>query len=438
MAYKPVSQNVTDNKNAEIPSSDAVFDKIQAEISTLFPTQSGNNGKFLTTDGSETSWSDLPPTLANTELSNLAATTALNSVLRGQNGTQTSPAFSFTSSPNSGIWYDPTYENPGEGGFGAIRISRNGISQLLVGTNIVTTPGAIHSNSVNAYALNATETLFSNIFTNGIRQTEDSILTGDGGTYSYSWGRDATVNQGWGFRRPFAIDASRRLRVGKKISYTAHYGATLSVTLPETMTTLTQNTSNGTTLYFDSYYRQGILWHGGVGDTLEFPGLGEARIQNINLNSKDDPIVVTLDTDLGGTAVANKSVILKYDLASFRLANGTETLRIDYNGKVISKNYRLDPHVETASTGIDWKVATTYELTLTTSVSLTFSNPVNGGSYILKITQNAVGGHTVAWPANVKWAGGTPSLTGTANSIDIATMIYMNGTYYASFAGGFV
>jgi len=110
MAYKPVSQNVTDNKNAEIPSSDAVFDKIQAEISTLFPAQSGNAGKFLTTDGDETSWANVPAS-ANLQLSNLVSPTDISVELLGihnsvyPNNSNFVPSYGFKIKPEIGLGY---------------------------------------------------------------------------------------------------------------------------------------------------------------------------------------------------------------------------------------------------------------------------------------------------------------------------------------------
>lgn len=54
MAYKPLSQTVTNGKDREIPSSDAIFDAIAA--SNPFPSQSGNADKILVTNGTTVSW----------------------------------------------------------------------------------------------------------------------------------------------------------------------------------------------------------------------------------------------------------------------------------------------------------------------------------------------------------------------------------------------
>lgn len=54
MAYKPLSQTVTNGKDKEIASSDAVFDAIAA--ANPFPSQSGNADKILVTNGTAVSW----------------------------------------------------------------------------------------------------------------------------------------------------------------------------------------------------------------------------------------------------------------------------------------------------------------------------------------------------------------------------------------------
>jgi hypothetical protein len=74
------------------------------------------------------------------------------------------------------------------------------------------------------------------------------------------------------------------------------------------------------------------------------------------------------------------------------------------------------------------------DMTLTGNVtSFTLQNsatPNAGQRVILKITQDATGGRTFAWPSNAKFPGGTPpTVTPTANKTDIFTFI-SNGTNF--------
>jgi hypothetical protein len=85
---------------------------------------------------------------------------------------------------------------------------------------------------------------------------------------------------------------------------------------------------------------------------------------------------------------------------------------------------------------INWRDANQQTVTLTGNVTLTLSNPVAGGRYMIVFTQDGTGGRTVTWPAAVKWAGGVaPTITATAGAIDICTLAYTSagsGIYVAA------
>ena len=83
-----------------------------------------------------------------------------------------------------------------------------------------------------------------------------------------------------------------------------------------------------------------------------------------------------------------------------------------------------------------------FEFTLTENVTgWTFSNLSSSGtasSWIIKITQHASSAKTVAYPAAIKWAGGTDHVMSTATgSIDIVSMFTIDsGTaIYANIVG---
>lgn len=94
-----------------------------------------------------------------------------------------------------------------------------------------------------------------------------------------------------------------------------------------------------------------------------------------------------------------------------------------------------DGNSGTADT-IDWGSLSTasHKSTLTGNVTYTFSNPVNGGRYVLLIDTGA-GSFTAAWPASVLWAGGsTPTITTTGSKVDICVFTYYSSTskYYGA------
>jgi hypothetical protein len=88
---------------------------------------------------------------------------------------------------------------------------------------------------------------------------------------------------------------------------------------------------------------------------------------------------------------------------------------------------------------IDWGNGATQYVTLgATGRTVTFANPVNGAVYRFIIIQDGSGSQTITtWPT-IKWAGGAaPTLSTTADYIDIVTLLYANSVYYADIAAGF-
>ena len=84
-----------------------------------------------------------------------------------------------------------------------------------------------------------------------------------------------------------------------------------------------------------------------------------------------------------------------------------------------------------ATVNIDWEDGSVQTLTLGGNRTLEFDNPVTGGKYVLILKQDATGGRTVTWPANVKWtAGSAPVLSTGANDIDIFGFIYDGTNWY--------
>lgn len=84
---------------------------------------------------------------------------------------------------------------------------------------------------------------------------------------------------------------------------------------------------------------------------------------------------------------------------------------------------------------IDWTVSNKQKSTLTGNCEFTFTAPGGPCNLVLKLVQDATGSRTVTWPAAVHWPGGTaPTLTTTANKVDIITFYY-DGTTYFGFYG---
>ena len=80
----------------------------------------------------------------------------------------------------------------------------------------------------------------------------------------------------------------------------------------------------------------------------------------------------------------------------------------------------------TSGVTIAWDVAANQVTGLTlahNAIMAAATNQVNGGVYILKVTQG-VSTKTLSWNSNYKWPGGTaPTMTGTASAIDVFTFV---------------
>jgi len=78
-----------------------------------------------------------------------------------------------------------------------------------------------------------------------------------------------------------------------------------------------------------------------------------------------------------------------------------------------------------ATKTIDWANGSVQKLTLTANCTLTFSNPVTGGRYILILVQDGTGSRIVTWPATCRWSAATaPTLTTTAAKRDYVGFLY--------------
>lgn len=85
----------------------------------------------------------------------------------------------------------------------------------------------------------------------------------------------------------------------------------------------------------------------------------------------------------------------------------------------------------------DVTTATMHLITLTDVCTLTFPTPVAGQSFLVILKQDTQGSRTVVWPNTVMWASGSaPTLTTTANAIDVFAFLCVDGTHWFGFISG--
>jgi hypothetical protein len=110
-----------------------------------------------------------------------------------------------------------------------------------------------------------------------------------------------------------------------------------------------------------------------------------------------------------------------------------------YTSQYTATKYTITATAGTPNTAtVNWNNGNVQYLVLlnasSTATTFTFSNPIDGGRYILILKQPASGtAATVTWDAKVLWSNGvTPVLTVTSSKVDIFSFIYdgTNDKYY--------
>lgn len=113
---------------------------------------------------------------------------------------------------------------------------------------------------------------------------------------------------------------------------------------------------------------------------------------------------------------------------------GAPTANPVFSGTLLFGTYHLEPAeydngtCATTST-VDWSNGSAQLVAVTGNCTFTFSNPVTGGSYLLRILQDSTGSRTYTWPAAVKWPGGSTPTGSGANKVDILNF-YRSGSFY--------
>lgn len=130
------------------------------------------------------------------------------------------------------------------------------------------------------------------------------------------------------------------------------------------------------------------------------------------------------------------------NLFECRDASDTSLVSIDPNGKLYpAKGIRtnwLSSSGGGATKGFDLNDSASFSHTLgTTNTTLSVSNGGAGSRFTIALVQDATGSRTVTWWSNIKWPGGLePTLTTTANKVDVFGFIeYSAGNYYGFVIG---
>lgn len=73
------------------------------------------------------------------------------------------------------------------------------------------------------------------------------------------------------------------------------------------------------------------------------------------------------------------------------------------------------------------------EVTISANRTMGLPDPLLAGTYLLVVKQDATGGYTMSWASGYKWAGGSaPTITTTANAIDVLSFISDGASMYGA------
>ena len=149
-----------------------------------------------------------------------------------------------------------------------------------------------------------------------------------------------------------------------------------------------------------------------ISDTSDSGNLKKALISSLP-SGGISALVDDTTPELGGNLDCNN-----LDIGSIKLAS--------FNGEIDNGN-------SGAADTINWTTGNNQRSTLTANCTFTFTAPTGVSFLNLKIIQDATGSRTVTWPAGIIWAGGVaPTLSTTANRVDIVNFYYDGTNYYGA------
>jgi len=404
---------------------------------------------YVTPTGSAAGFTNFPTFNQNTTGNAATATLATNATYATSAGTSTSTTKLATARNINGVPFDGTAD---------ITITSSVNANTLTGTTLA-------SNVVNSN-LTSVGTLTNLTVTNPI----SGSITGNAGTSSATT-KLATARNINGV--PF--DGTADITIASSVSAGTLSGTTLaSNVVTSSLTglgTITSGTWSGTTI---------AIANGGTGATSASAArtnIGLGNVENTALSNWAGSSNITTvgslnaagktftfqDLVLGnGTTQGKISSDDTWKSIQFYPNNTVESTRmwpsgdvtiqhggtytdngntLEVGGKMLAKSYNMTVpgSISAASTTtVDLTTGNMFKISLGANITTLTLSSANPGTYIFEFIQDGTGNRTVTFPAAWKWSGGTaPTITATANKIDIVTIIYDGSTYFASIVQNF-
>ena len=394
-------------------------------FNALAPSQAGNSGKYLTSDGSSTSWS------AITSVSTLANATVLGtsntsiSITGKTSATYADAPMTIQAGPGQYTGNTLTVS----GGTGGAQ--GGGSLVLCAGTGYYLSSGT--AGTVTVHADNSTGNGGAVEMRGGDGQIGGGALTLRGG--------DSTGNS--------AVNGAVSIRGGNGSGTTTGGAVTISGGTGGTAGgALVFKTATTTSLTEKFRILANGAWSVGS-DGTSYGSSAQVLTSNGNAAPTWQAVPSSLPSQ---TSNSGKYLTTDGSTASWATVSagssftgGTVANATTFSSSVAfgARYDELRSDVTASSTtNFDCSVSNVANVTLSASItSLTFSNiPASGRVFTLTLflNQDATGSRTVAWPAAVKWpAAAAPTLTTTASKTDIITLVtHDGGTNWYGFVAG--
>lgn len=317
-------------------------------------------------------------------------------------GVPGAPNFTFTGDLDTGIFnFAPD----------AVGISGAGILAALF------SPGGIFAGPTGS-AASPSHSFVGDTNTGLYNSTADNLFVTTGGTQRFVWDSVGNVVTGTGALLTTAtagflyIPTTPGTPTGVPTTYTGRSAIVLNTT--------------GDALY--GYDPVSAVWLNLTGSST--PGGANTQVQF------NDSGTFGGDADLTWNKTTNTLTIVGSGTLAMQDATISRPHFKDYSEE------RTTPSGAGPTLTLDLENGNTFEVTLTGNITtVTVTNPPasgRAGSFTLIVHQDATGGRTISWASLFKFAGGTdPTLTATANAIDILTFVTTDaGTSWYGFTAG--